>query len=186
MVYAYYGDVGRILNYLPHICLVRAYGPDRFRMLYSTTELGTYHIRIFADVQTTLEEGWVIRVHPLEGIKPVESQATVNSATAQGTFSSRSAFQDKGDETEIEYSLELKANLPTPLGLRFMPGGMVARIARSITSMRIREITEGFVGMSVEAYPHWLEEMGNYHAKSKQPYPRMIPQARSDHPHKIA
>jgi hypothetical protein len=162
MAYAYYADVGRLLNYLPHIWLVRAYSSDRFRLLYSTTELGAYQIRIFADVQTTLEEGWVIRVRPLEGIAPVKAEAGVGSAVAQGYFYSDSIFQDNGDETRIEYQLRLQADLPTPLGLRFMPGMMVERIARSITHMRIREIVDGFVQNSADAFPHWLAEMQNH------------------------
>jgi hypothetical protein len=162
LAYAFYGDVARLLNYLPHIYMVRAYGPDRFRLLYNTTELGTYHIRIFADVQTTLDTGWVIRVHPLEGFAPVEAQAGINSSTAQGYFSSQSVFQDEGDYTRIEYSLQLQANLPTPTAFRFMPGMMVNRIARSITSIRIREITEGFVERSVSAFPYWLDEMDGH------------------------
>jgi hypothetical protein len=45
------------------------------------------------------------------------------------------------------------------LGLRFMPGMMVRRIANSITKMRIGEVVEGFVERSVAAFPHWLDEM---------------------------
>ena len=162
MAYAYYADVGRLLSYLPHICLVRAYGPDRFRLLYSTTELGTYHIRIFADVQTTLEEGWVVRVRPMEGAPPVKAQAGLRSATAQGYFSSQSIFHDNGDETRVRYALQLQADLPTPLALRFMPSAMVDRIARSVTRMRIREIADGFVERSSQAFPYWLAEMGSH------------------------
>ncbi len=159
MAYAYYSDVGRLLSYLPHICLVREYGPDRFRLLYNTTELGTYHIRIFADVEATLGEQWVLRIRPLSGISPVRSQAGISSSTAQGYFTSRSVFCDAGDETRVEYHLKLQADLPTPLGLRFMPGMMVRRIANSITKMRIGEVVEGFIERSVAAFPHWLDEM---------------------------
>jgi hypothetical protein len=162
VAYAYYADVGRVLSYLPHICLVQAYGPDSFRLLYSTTELGTYHIRIFADVQTTLGEGWVVRVRPLEGVRPVKTQAGLRSSTTQGYFSSQSVFQDNGDKTQIKYSLQLQADLPTPLGFRLMPGAMVDRIARSITNMRIREIADGFVERSTHAFPYWLAEMGSH------------------------
>jgi hypothetical protein len=159
VAYAYYGDVARVLSYLPHICLVRAYGPDRFRLLYNTIELGTYHIRIFADVQTTLDRGWVLRVRPLPGFPPVGPQAGINSSAAQGYFTSRSVFQEEGDQTRIEYSLQLRAKLPPPLGLRFVPGLVMDRIVKSITHTRIREITNGFIERSLAAFPHWLAEM---------------------------
>lgn len=164
ITYAYYADVGRVLSYLPHICLVRAYGPDRFRLLYRSTELGIYHIRIFADVQTRLEEGWVIRTGPLDGSPTVEGWADGNATTAQGYFSSQSVLFDEGEQTRIEYSLQLRAHLPTPRGLRFMPGLLVERIAHSITRMRIVETAEGFIGRSVDAFPDWLAEMRNHSA----------------------
>ena len=61
LAYAYYADIGRVLSYLPHICVARTYGPDQLRLLYHSTELGLYRIRIFADVQTLLEDGQVLR-----------------------------------------------------------------------------------------------------------------------------
>jgi hypothetical protein len=173
LAYAYYGDVGRVLTFLPHIRLVRSYGPDRFRLLYTSTELGVYHIRIFADVQTMLEEGRIIRIHALEGHAPAQAKATFNSATAHGYFQSRSVFHDQGDQTRVDYSLELRANLLTPKGLRLMPGRMVHQIAKNITNLRIREITEGFIERSLSAFPDWVEEIRDG---------RVLPQDLSDTP----
>ena len=162
LAYAYYSDVGRLLSYLPHICLVRAYGPDRFRLLYRATELGLYQVRLFADVQATLEEGWVVRVHPLEGIPPVKALAGVHSTSTQGYFSSQSVFHDEGGRTRVEYSLRLWGDLPSPQGLRLMPGMMVTRIANRITKMRMHEIADGFVERTLDAFPYWLDEMHNH------------------------
>ncbi len=181
MAYAYYGDVGRLLSYLPHICLVRVYGPARFRLLYNTTELGTYHVRIFADVEASLDEEWLLRVRPLDGVTPVGNKAGFHSSTTQGYFSSQSVFYNKGHQTRIEYNLQLRAALPTPLGLRLMPSAMVSRVAGSITRMRIREIAEGFIERSVAAFPHWLAELGNHSVLTRQPGPRTMPQPDPDY-----
>lgn len=162
LAYAYYADIGRVLGYLPRICLVRVYGPDRLRLLYRSTELGIYCIRIAADVQTLLEDGRVLRVCALEGMPPVQAVADAHSVTAQGYFSSTSIFHGEGNRTRIEYSLLLGASLPTPSGLRFMPEGMVNHIAGSITQTRMREIVAGFIERSVDAFPHWLAEMKNH------------------------
>ncbi len=175
MAYAYYSDVGRLLNYLPHICLVRAYGPDRFRLLYSSTELGTYHVRIYADVQATVGEEWMLRVLPLDGISAVTAKAGFSTSTAQGRFTSRSIFQERGGKTWIEYQLKLEAKLPTPFGLRFVPGGVINRVAKSITRMRIRETAEGFIERSIDAFPHWLDEIGDSPPKPGQPASRTVP-----------
>jgi hypothetical protein len=160
LAFAYYCDLGRILNYLPHIFVVRAYQYDRFRMLYSTVELGTYHIRIYCDVQARMDEKErALYVTSLEIEPPVEPKAGVREAIAQGVFFSKSVFHAAGKETRIDYSLSLRAELPTPVGMRLMPGYVVNRIADNITRWRMREIADGFINRSVDAYPFWLAEM---------------------------
>jgi hypothetical protein len=160
VAFAYYADLSRIFNYLPHILLVRAYGHDRFRMLYSTTELATYHIRIFCDLRATLDgNDQTLNISPLDDVAPVNGQAGLRSATTQGYYRSRSVFHENGRETRIDYSLQLRADLPTPLGLRFMPGSVVNRIAKNITSWRMREIADGFIQRSIDAFPYWLAEI---------------------------
>ena len=164
VAYAYYADVGRVLSYLPRICLVRAYGPDRYRLVYRSTELGVYHVRIFADVQSRLEEGWVLRIAPLNSSTPPLCGADACTMSTQGFFASRSAFYDQGERTRIEYALKLWGDLPTPRELRFMPGFMVDRIAATITRMRMDEIVSRFIERSIDAFPDWLAEMQNHSA----------------------
>lgn len=167
IAFAYYGDLGRVLNYLPHIFLVQAFKYDQFRMLYRSTELGMYHIRIFCDLQAQLDEKErVLRMRPLNIPSSVQASAGVKSATTHGAFSSTSTFHAAGHETLIEYSLELRADLPTPLGLRFVPGSVVNRIAHNITRWRIREIAEGFIERSIDAFPYWTAEMKQKHSPS--------------------
>lgn len=158
--FAYYSDLDRILTYLPHIFVVRAYRFNQFRMLYSTTELGVYRIRIFCDLQARLDEKErTLSIIPLNGVPPAKTTKGVKSATTQGVFSSKSVFHPAGDETTVEYSLELRADLPTPGGLRFMPRSVVNHVAHSITRWRISEIAEGFIERSIDAFPFWLAEM---------------------------
>lgn len=160
VAFAYYGDLGRLLPYLPHIFLVRTYRYDRFRLLYSTVELGIYHVRIFCDLKAELDEQErVLRVKPLEVVSPVRADAGARSTTAQGAYASESVFRPVDGMTVIDYSLQLQASLPTPHGLRFMPGYLVNRIAHNITRWRIREIADGFIERSIDAFPFWLAEM---------------------------
>lgn len=161
LAYAYYTDLSRMLTYLPHISLMRTFAYDKFRVLYNTLELGAYHIRIYCDLVATLDgvRKHVLRIGPLKGIPPVRPEAGLNSATTQGHFTMESIFYDEGTQTRIEYTLRLRARLPTPLGLRMLPGGVVNSIAESIMNMRIHEISDGFVERSLEAFPHWLAEM---------------------------
>jgi hypothetical protein len=158
--FAYYADLGRVLTYLPHIFLVQVYRYDRFRLLYSTTELGIYHIRIYCDLQARLDEAErTLYVQPLSIDRSVKATAGAVSTTTQGVFYSRSVFRPANGETLIEYQLRLRADLPTPLGLRLMPGYVVDRIAQNIAERRICEIADGFIQRSIAAFPGWLAEM---------------------------
>ncbi len=116
---AYFGDFNHIARYLPHIGLVKAYAPNHFRMLYHTTELGVYRVRIYCDLEARFDEKkHVLRVAPLDGHPPVKSRVTINSLTSQGTYTSESVFRAGGGRTRVDYHLVLKARLPKPLGLK--------------------------------------------------------------------
>jgi hypothetical protein len=149
----YYADIRRTLNMLPHISIVRQYAADQFRMMYSTTELGVYRVRMLCDIQVELDrEACVLRIQPMPNSLPVTVEAGVYSLTGQGFFASQSLFRNTGEHTQVEYRFRLSAELPVPFGIRFMPESVLNGIASSITQWRIEEIVDGFIQRSVETY----------------------------------
>jgi hypothetical protein len=161
LAFAFYSDMERLVSYLPHIDLLYEERDYEYRMRYQSTELGSYHLSIFCDVRMELPPGnRVIRLVSLENLPPIETKLTVNSTTGRGFFSSEAYFHDEGpDQTRIEYKLNLGANLPRPLGMRFMPGRVVDSVANGITNRRLREIIEGFLEGSVADFPVWQERL---------------------------
>jgi hypothetical protein len=151
--FAYYSDFRRTLSFLDHISVTRQYAEDEYRMLYSATELGIYRVRIICDMKAEIDrrQGY-LRVHPLEGIPPIQSKAGLYFLSGQGYYNSESIFNPDGDKTKIEYKLRLHARVPIPIGLRFMPIGVINEIARNITQWRITEIAEGFIERSLRAF----------------------------------
>jgi len=149
----FYRDFSRILPYLPHIYLVKAYGPDQFRVMYHTFELSVYRVRIICDMQVKFdEESQTLFITPLLDKPPVKAEATVQSLTAQGYFISRSIFRPRGDHSLVDYQLSLEARLPKPFGLMLMPDKVIQQIASNITDWRIHEIAGGFIRRSVQEY----------------------------------
>jgi hypothetical protein len=149
----YFGEMGRTLNYLPHIAILRKYADDQYRMLFSTTELGVYHVRLFCDIKTELDrKACAIRIRPLQDVPPVEPDAGLYSLTGQGYYASDSLFTEQDRQTEIVYQLTLRAELPEPFGLRFVPDGVLHRIAHNITDWRIHETADGFIDRSRRAF----------------------------------
>lgn len=153
----FFSDFRRVTDFLPHISLVQETADSQqYRVLYSTVELATYQVHIFADVKTELDEPQkILYVRPATDFKPVQSKATLRSLTASGNYSSRSVFREAGDHCDVLFEMELSATLPQPLGLRFMPGAVLNRIADSITNLRMDEIIEGFIIRSINAYEAW-------------------------------
>ncbi len=149
----FYRDFGHILRFLPHIHLIKAYGPDQFRVMYHTMELSVYRVRIYCDLQVRFEESTqTLSVTPLLDKLPVRAEATVHSLTAQGYFTSQSIFRPRGDHSVVDYQLSLEARLPKPFGLMLMPDKVINQIASNITDWRIHEIAGGFIKRSVQAY----------------------------------
>jgi hypothetical protein len=150
---AFYADFDRTLHYLSHISIVRRYAAGQYRLLYETTELGIYHVRIFCDIATQIDqEGRIVRVQPLTDAPQVSLDAGMYALTGQGTFKSESRFEDHGDQTQIEYQLQLDAVLQTPISLRFMPKNFVTDIAQNVTDWRFIETVEGFIERSIDSY----------------------------------
>lgn len=149
----YYKDMSRTLNFLSHISILDRYDEERYRVLYKTTELSIYRVRIICDIQVESDPyNGLLLIHPICESYPVKTQSGLYSLSGQGLYSSESNFTSEGDQTRIDYKLELHASLPVPLGLRFMPGAVINSIARNITQWRINEIAEGFIERSVRAF----------------------------------
>ena len=150
---AYYADFDHTLHYLSHISIVRRFEAGQYRLRYATIELGIYHVRIFCDITTQIDqEGNLIRVLPLLDAPQISLEAGMYALTGQGTFESDSHFSDHGDSTQIDYQLQLDAVLQTPISLRFMPKNLVAEIAQNVTDWRFIETVEGFIERSIFTY----------------------------------
>lgn len=150
---AFYTDFSLILNYLPHIQLLKAYGNNQFRVMYHTIELNVYRVRLVCDLQVNYDAAaQTLHVTPLLNKPPVKSEATVQSLTAQGYFTSQSIFRANGEHCMVDYRLSLEARLPKPFGLMLMPDRVTQQIAQNITEWRIHEIANGFIKRSVKEF----------------------------------
>ena len=139
---AYFCDFTLVLGHLPHLRLIKTHAANQYRILYSAAEAGVLHVAFTCDVQTDYAEAnRSFHVIPLAGIPPVKPEVTFNSITGQGYYTSRSIFQPAGPNTQIHYSIEIRADLPRRRELDWMPKSMVKRIAEDVVRRRLREIT---------------------------------------------
>lgn len=158
LAYAYYRDLSYVFGFLPLISVAEVFGDERYRMLFTSTELGAYTIRIFCDIEARNDDvGRILRIGPAKGlgVAEVEPRTGFYSTMGMGRFASESVFFDEGAETRIEYRLAMKAQLATPRGMRLMPGRVVNQVVKRITQNRMNELAEGFIEQSVAGFAEW-------------------------------
>lgn len=151
--YNYYCDMNRLVSYIKHIDIEFPFSDYEFRLYYHSLELGTTHFHVYCDVRLDCPPGHhIIRIVPIENLPPIESKSTLNSTKARGHYSSEATFHDMGNQTRIDYTLRLQADLPRPLNMRLMPRRAVNNLAKTITNRRIQEIAEHFISTSIAEF----------------------------------
>ena len=149
----YYQDFKRVVKHLSLISMVKQIEADKFRVMYNSTELGIYNIKIYCDVQTIFDENEsVLIVQTIDDHPKMPAKSGWNSSEAHGAFASQSVFYKEGDQTRIEYKLHLRAVVPPPLALRVVPTGVLDQIAGNITAWRMDTIVDQFVRSTIKDY----------------------------------
>jgi hypothetical protein len=150
----YFRDIPHILGLIPHITLLQSSPAQHYRMLYHTTELGLYQVKIYCDLRAEVDEQTrTLRIHSQQnGFAPVKTGVSMYGLTGLGEYSSLSTFREAGEQTEIDYQLRLHFGVPAPLALRLLPRGALESLASSITNQRIVEIAEGFIRRSIQDF----------------------------------
>ncbi|MCP4361853.1 MAG: hypothetical protein GY796_27895 [Chloroflexi bacterium] len=154
----YYSELTRVAQFMPHISLVHIYAPHQIRTMYETDELGAYTIRIFTDLEGKIDpKAGTVSVYPVKipTATPIQVEANMRETIGQGLFSIEATLFDLGDQTRMEAVLRLQASLKQPRGMKMMPKRVVNRIANGITKNRMREMADGFIKTSIEAFPEW-------------------------------
>lgn len=149
----FFSDFAQAFRYLPHITLENMLSKNRFRLLFATTELGIYRIRVYCGIEATADiQNWSLHFQPDQDSIVTKSSAGLYSLTGSGFYNSVSTFREEGEQTRINYRLTIRASLPVPLGVRFMPEPVIRNITHGITQWRIDEISRGFIERSKEGY----------------------------------
>ncbi len=151
--FAFLGDVKRSFAFLSYISLEGSYSEDEYRLHYHALEAGFYKVDIFCDVQVLREEHpCSLIIRSLPGKAPVKSAARWNAMTCQGIYESQSVFHQDGENTRVDFSIQLAASLPVPVTLRLVPPAMVSKSTHNILQQRIEEVSSAFIERSIRAY----------------------------------
>jgi hypothetical protein len=155
---AYFSEITQVARFMPHISLVHIYAPNQIRAMYETVELGAYTIRILTDLEGKIDgQAQTISVYPVQiaTAVPIQPEATLRETIGHGLFAIEAQLFDLQEQTRLEATLRLQAELERPHSLSLMPGRVVNHIAQGITDQRIREMADGFIRAAIEAFPEW-------------------------------
>jgi len=142
----HYAVMEDLFQYLPHISVINTFSGTQFRVLFSSTELSIYQIRIYCDLEVSINwKDALITVGILRGKKPVKSKAGMHSSQGMAQFISTSQFVPDGEKTRVYYHLNLKGDLPKPRAFSLVPDNITNHIADNIATRRIYEIADGFI-----------------------------------------
>lgn len=152
--FTYFSDVPRLIGYLPYITLQHQQENGDIRVRFSSTELASYQFNVICDFQVILDDAtYVLEIRPVDNLPAIQPVSTANSTTARGYFACLATFTPAvSGHTQIDYTIEINGKVPRPKGLRFMPGAVINRVAKSIANGRLKEIADGFVENTTEAF----------------------------------
>lgn len=154
----YYSEIIRVAQFMPYISLVHCYAANQIRAKYETQELGAYTIRIFTDLEGSIDKkAQTIAVYPikLEDAPSIKTEANLKETIGHGLFAINAQLYKLGEQTRLEATLRLQASLQKPRGMNLMPKRVVNKIANGIAENRIKEMADGFIKNSLEAFPEW-------------------------------
>jgi len=151
--FKYYRNLERSFAFLPHIRLVHSRTPGHYRLEYSNLELGLYTVKIYCDVACEVDEGeYAIRIAADPHGMAVKPRSGLYSMSCHGTYHSVTLFDAQGEQTLVDYRIELNAHLPLPFSMRWIPAGLMDGVAQNRFVMHTDEIIDSFVKRSIEAY----------------------------------
>lgn len=156
IAFNHYRDIQELIAYLPHIEMEHYNAAtSQLRTRYSTREMGAYDIDIICDLDFEVDlSNYTLYVTAVDRLPAIRPQVSLNSTLARGYFTCESYFapSESDRETLIDYHISIQAKLPSPKGLRFMPGRVISKIVSGITNGRMKEIADGFIVNSISAF----------------------------------
>ena len=145
-VEAHFRNFERMLEDLPALKVSGVWGPNQYRIGYSSKFAGVYQVDLFSDVQAQFDPAdHVLAVFPLRGLPSVAAQVTRKSLTGQGEYASRLVFHAQKGCTIADYDLTINAGLPKPVHLNLVPDSLARIAVQAVVKSRVETITKLFV-----------------------------------------
>lgn len=138
--YAYFYDVPAVFRLLPDALDVRAYGPDRYRLIVGASDGHGHSMAAIFDLQAFYDHGRGISVFPADDGPPINLPGLVFA----GALAAEAVFHPGPRGTAVHYDVELAMSIPVPPVLRLMPAVLLQGIGERAMELKMTQIISGF------------------------------------------
>jgi hypothetical protein len=151
LAYEYFCDVPAVFRLLPDALDVRAYGPDRYRMVVGASDGHGHSMAAVFDMVAHHEPGRSISITPDEHGPPIRLPGLVFA----GALFADAHFADEARGASVRYSVELAMAIPVPGALRLMPAAFLRSLGERAMEYKLSQMIGGFSANIAADFAAW-------------------------------
>jgi hypothetical protein len=149
--YEYFCDVPAVFRLLPDALDVRAYGPDRYRLIVGASDGHGHSMSAIFDLIARYEPGHSIRVLPADDGPPVKMPGLVFS----GALAAHAVFAEDAHGTAVRYTVDLAMDIPVPGVLKLMPESFLQALGERAMEYKMTQMISGFTENIAADFAAW-------------------------------
>lgn len=152
IAYEYFTDVPAVFRLLPDALDVRAYGPDRHRLVIGASDGYGHTMAAVFDLRTVHDPCRTIRVVPADDGPPIK----INGLVFSGSLAAEAIFKPDAHGTTVEYTVDIEMNIPIPGMLRLVPMNFLQNLGERGMEHKMTHMIDGFTRSITDDFHNWI------------------------------
>lgn len=152
--YEYFCDVPAVFRLLPDALDVRAYGPDRYRMIVGASDGHGHSMAAIFDMIARYEPGRSIRLLPAADGPPISLPGLVFA----GALAAEASFAEDARGTAVRYAVDLAMTIPVPGVLKLMPASFLQKLGERAMEYKLTQMISGFTANIAADFTAWAKQ----------------------------
>jgi hypothetical protein len=157
LVFAYFCDIPAVFSLLPDTLDMRAYGPDRYRLVIGASDGHGHSMSAIFDLAAHIQAGRSIYVEPSNDGPPPNLPGIV----FHGNLWAEATFHEGVQSSSVEYSVEIEMSIPIPGVLKLMPQHFLQTLGEKTMAFKMGQMINGFARNIHSDFAAWAGEIEN-------------------------
>ena len=155
LVFEYFRDIPAVFSLLPDTLDVRAYGPDRYRLIVGAPDGHGHSMSAVFDLAATMQVGRSISVAPATD-GPLHQ---LPGHVFHGNLWAEAIFRPSVHGSAVEYSVEIEMSIPIPGVLNLMPHKFLQSLGEKTMAFKMNQMINGFARGIHSDFRAWAAEL---------------------------